>query len=372
MSFFHHSIIKKYTLALLSTFNGVEIQRKLTSGNYSSNFVPITFGVNQKSQILDAYETKELLNGNYNVLPRMSLIFNSLTYASERASSKFNKINKHLINENGEDSILQYQYNRIPYDFSFTIFAKCNTMNEATMIAEQIISYFNPVYYLKLNEIPLQSEPTSIPLLLNDVSFDYEEVSEISSDVVTLTFDLTLKGNIYPAIKDQEKIKEIRIYNGLWQKDEYQRASEAKWEKSLDYVTESNPHGIKRFLFNFTDGEDGETIGKFVPMIESIIGEEVVDLSLNASSTYLVKLVDEKNDNKMSELNFIYNIVPDISSPFQNANDIGTLSADKDRVLFTTNLTSGHGDISFKIQCICTDIHSQISDPFYKNIVLKT
>lgn len=344
-NFFHHQTIRKYTLGLLTTFNSLEIQKKRSDNTLITSIVPIRFSSREKAIILDEHETKDILNGNFNVVPRMSLVFNSMQKAPERSTSKFNKINRKITDINGVHSA-SYQYNAIPYDFSYSIICLADGMNEASMIAEQVAAYFNPIYNLKINEIPLQSEPATIPITLNDVAFEQQEYDEFSSNLVTINIELTVKGNIYPPIKDQKLIQEIQIFNDLWVDDKYNRASLISWERQMDETFSSS-------LVSFSDN-----LGKVKPTISSIIGPHTV----TNNNRYEYVLEFEDLDNKISEMTFLYNIIP---LHGELASDIGTLITNKDRFSL---ITAGNTILNFKIQAIVIDIHGNTSTPFYLDI----
>lgn len=347
MAFFHHQTIRKYTLAMLSTFNNIEVQKLKSDGStVLSSTVPIRFSSREKALILDEHETKDILNGNYNIIPRMSLVFNTMQKALERSTSKFNKINRKITDPVNGPSYASYQYNSVPYDFNYTIIAIADGMNEASMIAEQIAAYFNPVYNLKINEIPLQDEPGTIPLILNDVSFDQEEYTELSTNLVTVTFDLTLKGNIYPPIRDQGLIEEIRIFQNKWVGDEFQRASLSRWEKQIDGTFSGTLH-------SFSDN-----LGKILPTISNIIGPSTV----LASSVNEFVLEFEDYDNKLEEMTYVYNIIP---LNGENPSDIGTIIKNKDTFKLIVSSTV---PLRFKLQALVIDIHGNSSTAFYKDI----
>jgi hypothetical protein len=346
MAFFHHNILRKYTLAMLSTFNNIEVQKLKSDGvTTSTSIVPIRFSSREKSTIFSEVETSQITNGNFNIIPRASLVFNSMSRASERTTSKFNKINTTISGPNGEE-LVTYQFNAIPWDFSFDLVVQADGMNEASMILEQIVSHFNPIYTLKINEIPLQSEPSSVQLLLDGAEIEQQEYDEFSSNIVTLNFSFTLRGNIYPPITSQGLIQQIEIFNNNWQDSEYDRVSKIKWERQIDSVFGSS-------IIHF------DKSGSTPPVINNIVGDSSI---LRQNEFYFIAdFVDE--DNKIDELTFVWNI---ISLDSNLPNDIAILNSTKDNCkLITKNIAC-----SFNLQLIITDIHGNISNTFYKNITV--
>ena len=278
MSFFHHKTIRIYTLALLETFNDIEIQNLASDGTtVLSSIIPIKFSSREKALILDEYETKEITKGNFNTLPRMSLVFSGLSYDGTRQKNKFLKINKVI---NGET--IQFQNNSVPYLFNYEIICKARGMTEASMIIEQISSYFNPSYTLKVKEIPIQDEFTTIQLNLEGISIEQEEYEEFSKNIVTISFPLTLKGNIYPAIKDQGVVKSILWYLNNQTDNEYQRAS----------LIEFDGQDVTKYDF-------GPYMGTLAPVITDI--QKITQ----GAKTYL-KVIFEDKDNKPDEFTFVW------------------------------------------------------------------
>lgn len=348
MAFFHHNTIRKYTLALLSTFNSLEVEKIKADGitkTYST--VPLRFSTREKSIIFSEVETSQITNGNFNVIPRASLVFNSMQRAPERYTSQFNKINKKIVVD-GESEIINFQYNAVPYDFSFSLVIMADGMNEASMIVEQIAARFNPIYNLYINEIPLQSEPTLIPLSLEGINMETQDYEEYSSNIVTIECELLLKGNIYPPITEAALVNKILIYNGLQEDNEFERVSRITWEKQLD----------ETFLGN-VESFSGR-IRKVAPVVESISGPSIIHHETN--NDYIASFDDP--DNKYSELSFFWNIVP-LNGEIPD--NIGILNKNKAQcTLITKNLNT-----TFKLQCIIHDIHGNISEAFYKDITIQ-
>lgn len=339
MAFFHHQTIRKYTLALLSTFNNLEVEKLKSDGitkTYST--VPLRFSSREKSTIFSEVETSQITNGNFNVIPRASLVFNGMTRNSERQTSKFNKINRTITQVN-DSQTLSFQYNAIPYDFSYSLVIMADGMNEASMIVEQIASFFNPVYNLFINEIPLQTEPTTIPLSLESITIENQEYDEFSSSITTIECELLLKGNIYPPIADVGVINQVQIFNNKWDGSEFERISKITWEKQMDETFGAS-------LISFAN-----SIRKIKPIVLSIAGPSSITIA--TSYNYIADFNDP--DNKFSELTFNWEIIPPVGiSP----DTIGTTIGNTNVCEVTTTDYTG----SFDLQCTITDIHGNVSD----------
>lgn len=198
--FFHFGMLEKYTATLLELFGSVETEEGVK--------VPIKFSSLEKASILSGVPEELLHSGNVNFLPRMCLVFSDMSVNWNRGTNKFKTINQ---SKNIENSIGSFQYNSIPYDFNFVVVLQARNMREASIIAEQILSYFNPSYTIRMFELEFQKEPTSIQLDLTGTSFDIEEYSEYSQNIVSVTFNLLLKGNIYPPLKETALVNKVKI-----------------------------------------------------------------------------------------------------------------------------------------------------------------
>lgn len=330
--FFHHEIIKKYTLSLLSTFNQIEIQTKLSNGVIKSNYVPIKFSTREKAVILDDYKTSDFVQGNYNVLPRMALTFEGMSPNRIRSTNKNHKINT---NVNGQ--LIQYQNNSIPYDFQFNIILQARGMSEASSIVEQVASYFNPTYTLKINEIPIQSEPSTILLELGGITFENEDYEELSTNIVTINFPITLRGNIYPAIKESGLVDTLQMYINEYNDDnKYSRKTLLEWDGNNLDKSNLDP-GI-------------------TPEITDIL---IVNTYINNSVTTKELTLDfSDKDNKISpsEFTYIWNVLS------------GTATVTTGNYKVNLVGLTGAGDINVSVQVI--DIHGNQSDLFQKTIII--
>lgn len=205
--FYHHNTIRTYTGALLNLFNDLEVQYKNSSGEVTSRNIPVRFASKEKSKILDEYTMEQLTSGNYNVLPRASLSWSSLMRSEQRTTNKNLKINT-----KANEDTFEFLYNSVPYEFTYELSIICRGMNEATMIIEQVASRFNPIVNIDVYDATNLDEPTRIPVQLLDIGITPDEYEEISSNIITISFGLSLKGNIYPPIKSIERIKDFKMF----------------------------------------------------------------------------------------------------------------------------------------------------------------
>lgn len=212
--FFHFNTTRKYTASILNLFNDIEIETKLSDNRLKYTKIPIQYSNRERFEVFSQLSYDQIFLGNSQVLPRAILRFEGLQPLQERTRNKFFKIyNQKLMTKDGP-KILKYQFNSIPYNFIYQVIMQCRGMNEASMIIEQVCSYFNPTYCMRIQEIDLPDFGyTSIILDLNNTSVEQQSLEEdLSTNIVTITFDLTLRGNLYPAIKEQETIELVQLF----------------------------------------------------------------------------------------------------------------------------------------------------------------
>ena len=213
MQYFFHQSIKNYTIAILDLFSDIHVPRYNSGGEKIEDItIPIKFGNREKAFMLSEHDIENLHSGNVNTLPRMVLEFDAMTKAQDRDTNKLHKINKRKIGSDPSSLMYEYHYNAVAYDFSFNIFVATRTFTDATIIVEQIAPMFRPDITIKIQEMDVQKEPTSIPVTLGDFSFTLpEDMAEDEIRIIEIEFPIVVKGNLYLPIKDQGVIKEMEI-----------------------------------------------------------------------------------------------------------------------------------------------------------------
>lgn len=283
----HHGTIRKYTAALLDFFNNIEVQYSDSNSNVISKNVPLVFSSKEKATMLEQHVSDQLIQGNYNVLPRGSLSLVTMAKAEQRVQNKNLKINKRQ-----GDTTFDYMYNSVPYEFTFQLDYMCRGMNEATQIIEQLAPKFNPTVNIDIWDASNLDEPTRVPVRLLDIGLEMDEYEEFSSNIVIVSMGISIMGNLYPPIKTVEKIKNFKMYfNDM--NDEYLASkSILGWDVDGDgMLTNGDAIHVESSLDN-------------PPVIISIVPDETITLGANG-----ISMIYEDNDNKFSELTFGWNIL---------------------------------------------------------------
>lgn len=299
----HHGTIRKYTAALLDVFNGLEVEYLDSNSNTITRNIPIVYSSREKSRIIEGHTAEQLASGNTNVLPRANISLSTLAKADQRVTNKNIKINK----AQGEDTF-EYMFNSVPYEFTFELTVMCRGMNEASMIIEQVAPKFNPTLNVDIWDATNLNEPTRVPIRLLDIGIEQEEYEEYSTNLVIISFGLSLMGNLYPPIKSTPRIHDFKMYINEHIGDYFNRKTIMGWDVNADGELENG---------TLTQVEDTTT---YAP---SIISINAVD-SLSVGTNSLVAVYDD-SDNQLGELTFDWALL----------SGTGTLVGDLDRATLT-------------------------------------
>lgn len=361
MEFFAHKSIRKYTLALLDTFNDIYVERIDRNSNKNYINVPITFGSKDKAFVLNQKELDQWLQGNYNILPRMSLSLLTMTRDIKRDTNRL-----HTINKTVDGKTLNFQYNAVAYAFTFELAIATRSMSELSVILEQILPSFNPSIRLVVKEMELHDEPTSIPV--NLLSVDLDLPNNIGSDddirIVGATIMLELKGNIYQPFKETSLIEQVRLYFSAWEpSNELQEEKKSiKYEFAVDPDTHTMEEGTL-FKMDFaqteTEGlnapnywymidQDGSPIldEKGIPLLgDGLINiEGLSTVPVRTNSTYKLNFIDVDDEDFFT---YIWNVLSGNATVFENNQNPVTIAfGEASTVVLQAQVIDKQGNIS--------------------------
>lgn len=316
--FYHHGTIRTYTGAILDLFNDLEVQYKNSKGEISSKNVPVRFSSREKSSILDEHTVEQILSGNYNVLPRANLLWSAIIKSDNRTTNKHVKVNTKANEDNFE-----FLYNSVPYELMFELAIVCRGMNEATMLIEQIAAKFNPIVNIDVYDAINLDKPTRIPVSLLDIGITPDGYEELSSNIISISCGLSVKGNIFPPIKTIERIKEYKMVIS----DIPEKAENINQEhyKKIVFDSEIIDKKVENLEISYVDYIDTH------PKIIDIVGDNVQIGSNDILAIW------EDIDSTIRELKFDWNII------LGNA----TILADKDKAKL---FVSEAGDIEVMLK----------------------
>lgn len=202
---FYHGTIRKYVILFGTLFNDLYINRPDTTHDTIRTVkVPISYG--PKDKTLARIKADPNLNRQVAMtLPRMSFEMISSNYAGDR---KLVTVNRNVkVNPDNSEQLL-YQYNPVPYDFTFELNIMVQNADDGTRILEQILPFFTPDWTTTVNLIPELGLKYDIPIILSSVdSTDTYEGDYETRRALIWTLTFTLKGFVFGPTRKSEAIK---------------------------------------------------------------------------------------------------------------------------------------------------------------------
>ena len=206
---FYHESLRKVVVAFGTIFNNITIHRTDSSGNVVQSLkVPLAYS--PKEKFLTRLEQQPNLdNREFSVtLPRMGFEIAGISYDPSR---KLQKLGRIKAVKSSSASIMDYQYNPVPYNISFNLFSFTATAEGGLQIIEQILPYFQPDYTVTINAIPSMGIKRDVPIILNSVSYDDTyDGSYTTRRAVNYTLNFTAKTYLYGPVYSQRVIKETQ------------------------------------------------------------------------------------------------------------------------------------------------------------------
>lgn len=205
---FYHSTIKRLVTIFGSVFNEV---------SYIDDFgkeqrVPLFYAPREKF-LVDRLELSDMHRiGMTQPWPRMAFEMVGMNHAPERQVNPMHKIKS----DGGK-----WQYNRVPYDFSFQLFVATKQFENSLKIIEQILPIFSPAFNVTVNELDEWDTKTDISIILDSVQHDIDYQGDLSEPrTIVWTLGFTLKAYLYCRDNLQAQIKETITTLSTSQMDE--------------------------------------------------------------------------------------------------------------------------------------------------------
>lgn len=205
---FYHSTIKNLIVAFGSIFDDISY----INDNNDVIKVPIHYAPKEKfvAYILEKYDFDQFVIER--TLPRMAFELTSLSFAPERFLNPLNRIKDSRSDES------KFMFNRVPYDFQFSLYIATKNFEDSLKIVEQIVPFFCPELNITIKDKEDFNLRTDVPVILNSIGFDIDyEGSFETKRAIIWTLGFTMKGWLYSDVKSQAVIKETISH--LSQKD---------------------------------------------------------------------------------------------------------------------------------------------------------
>lgn len=200
---FYNRTIRKIVVAFGTLFNDITLYRYNKAGTtkYEHFKVPLSYGSKERYLTLitsDPTLTKSIAT----LVPRISFEMSGMTYDSSRKQPSV------LQNFSNSNSSFKTQYVPIPYDFNFSLSIYARNTEDATQIVEQILPFFTPDFTVTVDLIPSMDQKYDMPIILNSINTttDYEgSAGDGAARLITWDLDFTVKGYIFPPVKNDAK-----------------------------------------------------------------------------------------------------------------------------------------------------------------------
>ncbi len=210
-TYYYPRTIKNITIALLDMFNDITI-KKYDKNNTAIKTVtvPVMFAPQEKFQHIRRESER---NKKYFLqIPRLALVLNGIDYDGDRATGA-NEVRTFYNNTISLDnqSAFTEDYQPSPYNFSYTLFIRTDSLEDYSQIMENILPYFNPSLHLRIKEFSFLNIERNVQVEMAGVSTDFtDDQTEDMTRMVNGSVNLTVKGYMYRPIDEQKIIKSIK------------------------------------------------------------------------------------------------------------------------------------------------------------------
>ena len=208
--YFYHESLRKIVVAFGTIFNNINIQRKDSSGNVVQSIkVPLAYS--PKEKFIARLDQQADLQADRRVavtLPRMGFEISGINYDPSR---KLNRLGTIKRVRSGSDSIMNKQFNPVPYNISMNLYSFTASAEGGLQIIEQILPFFQPDYTVTIRAIPGMNIVRDVPIILNSVNYEDTYSGDFTSRrAVIYTLGFTAKTYLYGPVKQQRVIKETQ------------------------------------------------------------------------------------------------------------------------------------------------------------------
>lgn len=205
-TYYYYKSLRKNIIQFLDIFNNIQIGRYDSNGNITDTFeVPLKFAPKSKAWYW-IYEKKD-----DEMLPMMSSEITSIEYAAERQGNKLRNIVK---SRDVSQGTLEKFLNPVPYNIGFQLNLWSKYMIDVDQILEQILPYFSPNIFMRINMSQLDAS-FDVKVLLNSTSPDLNsEYQDEDRRIILWSLDFTIQTYLFKPVSSSGLIEKIitKIY----------------------------------------------------------------------------------------------------------------------------------------------------------------
>lgn len=211
LDFYYSEVIKRCCIAFSDIFNDIVIKKYNSAGTIiAEKKVPIAFG--HRDKYWDIRKEAEIGKKYYLTLPRLSFTLDGIEYDPERAMSvnTLREVYSESLGLSNIDSVFT-DPSPAPYNLSFTLYLKAESMGNFSQIIENILPYFSPSIYLRIREFPFLNIERDLKLTLNgSVNLEFtDDQEETNRRELNSSLNFTLNAWMYSPYTTSKIIKVI-------------------------------------------------------------------------------------------------------------------------------------------------------------------
>lgn len=191
---------KKIIVAFGSIFDNIVI-----AGDHGDDLrVPLFYSPREKF-IDNRNQNPDIESTAYNIIyPAIGFEITGINFAPERHLNPLQKIEDRMIGDTNK-----MQFNRVPYDITFSLTVGARRFEESLKIVEQILPYFTPELTLTIMDREDYNLKTNVSFILNSTGLDMAyEGSYDQQRTIFWDMQITAKAFYYAPSHATERIKE--------------------------------------------------------------------------------------------------------------------------------------------------------------------
>lgn len=228
-TYYFYQALRKTIIQFLDLFNDIQIARYNLDGSFLKYaIVPLKYAPKEKIWYwLNERKDDEML-------PMMAVTLQGVEYDLERMTNK----NRYIIETTSASAgAIQRYLNPAPYNLQFQLGVWSLYMNDVDQILEQILPFFQPYAYVRVN-IPELFSSWQSKVIFNSVAPEFEfEYSDELHRVLKYTLDFTVQTYLFKPIESTGLAKKI----------------------FMNYYTTEGTFNTRSLTSTFTSGASGES-----------------------------------------------------------------------------------------------------------------
>lgn len=201
-TYFYYKAIRRTIIQFLDIFNDINIARYDIAGNVLKTVkVPIKFGPKSKAYLYVREQQR-----NEEMLPMISINLQGISYDPNRIGARHENI---TVNKTISELSTNYYKNAIPYNLEFNLTIWALHMVDIDQIYEQILPYFAPHIFIRVN-VPELDTTVEVKVILESCSPEMtDDLGEEEARVLKWASTFTAQTWLFKPITDSKIIESI-------------------------------------------------------------------------------------------------------------------------------------------------------------------